>query len=201
MILQIFGNKTDGKSNIGFRVMSLLFVIRDKFRPPWSLLNEFGIERGQTVVDYGCGPGSYLKHASELVGSEGKVFAVDIHELAIKAVKRRIKREQLNNVTAVQTNGTRSFLPNETADVIYALDMFHMVSRPDVFLEELSRICKETGLLFIDNGHQSRDEARLKLSSSGLWEIVAEKEHYLMCSPKKKPENNPAGGIRKDLVS
>jgi ubiquinone/menaquinone biosynthesis C-methylase UbiE len=194
MNLRIFGNETDGKSNIGFRVMSLFFVIRDRFLSPWSLLDEFGIERGQTVVDYGCGPGSYLKRASELVGSEGKVFAVDIHDLAIKAVKRRIKKEHLNNVTAIQINGKGSSLPNETADVIYALDMFHMVSKPDAFLEELKRICKDKGLLFIDNGHQSREEARLKLSSSGLWEIVEEKGRYLKCSPSKKPGKQPGGG-------
>ena len=102
MKVRIFGNNMDGKPNVAFRIMSLMFIIRDRFLSPWSLLDEFGIERGQTVVDYGCGPGSYLRRACELVGSEGKVFAVDIHELAIKAVKRRIKKEHLSNVTAVQ---------------------------------------------------------------------------------------------------
>jgi ubiquinone/menaquinone biosynthesis C-methylase UbiE len=196
MKVRIFGNNMDGKSAIAFRIMSLIFVIRDRFLSPWSLLDEFGIERGQAVVDYGCGPGSYLRRASELVGPGGKVFAVDINKLAVKAVRRRIKKEQLSNVTAVQANGKRSSLPNETADVIYALDMFHMVSTPDVFLEELNRICKDKGLLFIDNGHQSRDEARFKLRSSGSWEIVEEEKRYLKCSPIKKPENKPVGDWR-----
>jgi ubiquinone/menaquinone biosynthesis C-methylase UbiE len=196
MKVRIFGNNMDGKSDIAFRIMSLIFVIRDRFLSPWSLLDEFGIERGQAVVDYGCGPGSYLRRASELVGPGGKVFAVDINKLAVKAVRRRIKKEQLSNVTAVQANGKRSSLPNETADVIYALDMFHMVSTPDVFLEELNRICKDKGLLFIDNGHQSRDEARFKLRSSGSWEIVEEEKRYLKCSPIKKPENRPVGDWR-----
>jgi len=195
MKVQIFGNNMDGESDIAFRIMSLIFVIRDRFLSPWSLLDEFGIESGQTVVDYGCGPGSYLRRASELVGSEGKVLALDNNELAIRAVRRRIKKEQLTNVTAVQANGKRSCLPNETADVIYALDMFHMVSAPVAFLQELNRICKDKGLLFIDNGHQSRDEARLKLRSSGSWEIIEEKKRYLRCSPTMKPGKNPAGAL------
>jgi ubiquinone/menaquinone biosynthesis C-methylase UbiE len=200
MKVRIFGNNMDGKSDIAFRIMSLIFVIRDRFLSPWSLLDEFGIERGQTGVDYGCGPGSYLSRASELVGSEGKVFALDINELAIKAVGRRIKKEQLSNVTVVQANGKRSFLPKETADVIYALDMFHMVSTADVFLEELNRICKDKGLLFIDNGHQSREEARFKVRSSGSWEIVEERKRFLKCRPTKKPEKPPEGRIGGDRV-
>jgi ubiquinone/menaquinone biosynthesis C-methylase UbiE len=182
---RIFGGNTDGKSGLGFRVMSLMLAIRDKFTSPWSLLDEFGIERGQTVVDYGCGPGSYLRRASELVGPGGRVFAVDSQDLAVKAARRRIEKERLNNVTAVQAAGQRVSLPSETADVVYALDMFHMVSDPGAFLRELNRICKRTGSLFIDNGHQSRGEARLKLKSSGAWEICEEKERYLKCSPVK----------------
>jgi ubiquinone/menaquinone biosynthesis C-methylase UbiE len=200
MKVQIFGNKTDGKSDIGYRMMSLIFVIRDKFLSPWSLLDEFGIKRGQTVVDYGCGPGSYVRRASELVGSGGKVFAVDIHELAIRAVRKRIQKEKLSNVEALPTDGQGSSLPNGTADVIYALDMFHMVSTPGVFLEELNRICKQKGVLFIDNGHQSREEAKFKLRSSGLWEIVEETKRYLKCRPLKKPDKQPGEGMGGDRV-
>jgi ubiquinone/menaquinone biosynthesis C-methylase UbiE len=103
----IFGNNMDRIPDIAFRVMSWIFVIRDRFMAPWSVLDEFGIERGQTVLDYGCGPGSYLRRVSELVGSEGRVLAVDIHELAIKAVMRRIEKEQLSNVTAVRAEGEK----------------------------------------------------------------------------------------------
>jgi ubiquinone/menaquinone biosynthesis C-methylase UbiE len=196
MKVEMFGKNTDGKSDIAYRIMSLMFVIRDKFRSPWSLLDEFGIESGRTVVDYGCGPGSYIRRASELVGPGGKVFAVDTNELAIRAVRKRIQKEKLNNVEALQTNGQGSSLPNGIADVIYALDMFHMVSIPGIFLGELNRICKEKGVLFIDNGHQSREEAKSKLRSSGLWEIVEETKRYLKCRPIKKPEKQPAEGGR-----
>ncbi|MFH0786718.1 MAG: class I SAM-dependent methyltransferase [Pseudomonadota bacterium] len=181
----IFGNNMDRMPDIAFRVMSWLFVIRDRFMTPWSVLDEFGIEKGQTVVDYGCGPGSFLSRVSEMVGPEGRVLAVDIHELAIKAVMRRIEKEQLSHVTAVLADGERSTLSDKTADVIYALDMFHMVREPVVFLRELNRICKDKGLLYIDNGHQSREKTRSKIRSSGAWEIVEEKRRYLKCSPTK----------------
>ena len=191
----IFGNDMDRIPDVSFRLMSWIFVIRDRFMSPWSVLDEFGIERGKTVMDYGCGPGSYLRRASELVGPEGKVIAVDIHEVAIKAVKRRIDKEQLNNVTAVRLDGNRLSLPDETVDVVYALDMFHMVREPEVFLRELNRICKSEGLLYIDDGHQSRERATSKIRSSGVWEIVEERRRYLKCSPTKESGERPSASI------
>jgi ubiquinone/menaquinone biosynthesis C-methylase UbiE len=181
----LFGSNTDGKYGLSFRVMSLMLAVRDRLTSPWRLLDEFGIDRGQTVVDYGCGPGSYLRRASELVGPEGQVFAVDTQSLAVRAVNRRIETERLTNVTAVQSTSQKTSIPGETADVVYALDMFHMVIESGAFLRELNRICKRTGVLFIDNGHQTRDEARSKIRSSGSWEIVEETKRYLKCVPAR----------------
>jgi len=183
---KIFGKNMDRMPSGAFRMMSLLFVVRDRLTSPWSVLDRFGIEPGQTVVDYGCGPGSYLRHASELVGPEGRVFAVDIHELAIKTVLRRIEKERLSNVTAVLANEKGCALPDDVADVIYALDMFHMVSEPALFLRELHRMCKNTGVLYLDNGHQSRRQAIAKIASSGAWQIVEEEKRYLKCTPMPK---------------
>ncbi len=187
MNLGIFGNGRERIPGLAFRMMSLLFVIRDRLTSPWSVLDRFSIERGQTVVDYGCGTGSYLRRASGLVGSEGRVLAVDIHELSMKAVLRRIDKERLSNVSALLTRANKCPLPDETADVIYALDMFHMVRYPEAFLKELNRICKGKGALYIDNGHQSRKEALAKVRSSGVWEISEENARYMKCSPIKAP--------------
>jgi len=188
----IFGKGRGIKSDFGFRVMSWAFAIRDKLLSPWTLLNEFGIQAGQTVVDYGCGHGSYLRRASELAGSKGVVLAVDVHEAAMRAVRKRVEEEGLRNVTLVRAEGNRSTLADETADVIYALDMFHMVAEPAEFLGELNRICRLTGSLFIDNGHQSRGEARSKIISSRSWEILGETRRYMKCRPVKGSGSDPA---------
>jgi ubiquinone/menaquinone biosynthesis C-methylase UbiE len=188
MMIPIFGRGMERIPDSAFRAMSLIFAIRDRCTRPWSVLDQFGIEKGQTVVDYGCGTGSYLRRASELVGTEGRVLAVDIHELAIKAVLKRLDKERLSNVTALLAGANECHLPDETADVIYALDMFHMIRYPEAFLGELNRICKGKGVLYIDNGHQSREEARAKIRSSRVWDIREENEGYLKCSPIKRRE-------------
>jgi ubiquinone/menaquinone biosynthesis C-methylase UbiE len=192
MKISLFGTNMDRMPRLAFRMMKLMFDIRDRFVAVGSILDRFGIERGQTIVDYGCGPGSYLKHASELVGPEGCVLAVDIHELAVEAVNKRSAREGLTNVIAMVTDGRKTPIPDETADILYALDMFHMVANPEVVLRELNRICKREGFLFIDNGHQSRQKARTKIRSSGQWDIIEEPKRYMKCRPIKSDQPDTA---------
>ena len=65
--------------NLDFRLMSLAFRLRDFRLPRMEILEEVGIQTGFRVLDYGCGPGSYVAAASDLVGPSGKVYALDIH--------------------------------------------------------------------------------------------------------------------------
>lgn len=178
-----FGSGMDRMPDVAFIAMSVIFKVRDKFFAVENLLEQFDIRKGQTVVDYGCGPGSYLKKASQLVGDNGQVMAVDIHKLAIKSVEKRISKESLFNVTGHLAGNDGCPLADHTADIIYALDMFHMVSDSGSFLQELNRISKPSGFLFIDNGHQSRHDAREKIMTSKKWEIIKENKRFLKCRP------------------
>jgi ubiquinone/menaquinone biosynthesis C-methylase UbiE len=183
MKIGLFGKGMDRMPNLAFMGMSAIFKVRDKFFAVDKLLDQFEISKGQTVVDYGCGPGSFIKKASKLVGDNGQVIAVDIHELAIRSVEKRISKEKLTNVTAQLVKNGVCPLADRVADIIYALDMFHMVSAPGSFLKELSRLSKPSGFLFIDNGHQSRHEAKEKIIVSKKWTIVAENNRFMKCRP------------------
>ena len=104
-------------------------------------------------------------------------------------MSRRIDKERLSNVNALLAGANGSSLPDETADVIYALDMFHMVRCPEAFLKELNRVCKGEGVLYIDNGHQTRERVMAKMKSSGVWEIAEENRRYMKCNPIKGGQN------------
>ena len=54
--------------NLDFRLMSLMFKVRDVVATRMRVLEEVGIEPGFRVLDYGCGPGSYTPPLAELVG-------------------------------------------------------------------------------------------------------------------------------------
>ena len=88
-------------SNTGFKAMALTFKIRDFLRPRKDVVKEVGIREGFHVLDYGCGPGSYVKAIAELVGKSGKMYALDINPLAIQTVKKMAKKNRLTNVETI----------------------------------------------------------------------------------------------------
>lgn len=177
------GDNMDQISDFHFKFMSFMFSIRDVFSTPENKLYKFGIKPGDTLIDYGCGPGTYIKKASELIGSAGTIYGVDLHKMAIDAVNKRVKKYNLQNVKTSLVSDYKCPIESDIADVIYALDMFHMVKEPYRFLKELHRMIKKEGRLFIEDGHQPRKKALKKIKDSCLWDFIEEKKEWLICSP------------------
>ncbi|WP_455371336.1 class I SAM-dependent methyltransferase [Petrachloros mirabilis] len=171
--------------NVAFRAYSLIASMRDVLAPVGHRLDGFGIKNGSIVVDFGCGPGSYIEWASRAVGDAGKVYAVDVHPLAIQSVKAKTRKKSLNNVIPVLSTGYPVDIPSQSADVIYALDMFHHVKDGGGFLRELHRLLKPGGTLFIESGHQPLNDAREKIMKSGCWNIVREDGNLFECRIKE----------------
>lgn len=173
----------DRMGDLSFRFMTWWFRIADFLSPKKDRLAGFGIREGDTVVDYGCGPGRYVEEAARRVGPTGRVYAVDIHDLAIRRVETLVRGKGLNHVTPVPARGYSVDLPDGTADLVYALDMFHRIADPRTFLAELRRIAGERAVLILEDGHQSRKKTKGKLALSPHWRIDREEKDYLRCVP------------------
>jgi ubiquinone/menaquinone biosynthesis C-methylase UbiE len=171
-------------SDASFRFMEATFRVVDFFYPYIDKrVPGFGIQPGMVVVDYGCGPGRYTMRFAKLVAPAGKVYAVDIQELAIKAVERKASKLGLSNIETVLALGYKTTIPDAVADITCAIDMFFSVDDPAAFLGELKRITRPDGFLVIDDGHQSRAVTKQKLSEGGHWVIVEETHDHLKCRP------------------
>lgn len=73
-------------------------VFRRLFDNPRSFCSY--VAEGQTVADLGCGPGFYSLGLAECVGPEGRVYAVDSDERAIRAVEEKADKRGYHNVEA-----------------------------------------------------------------------------------------------------
>jgi len=181
----ILGTEVERMPDSVFRFMKFLFHIFYFFKSVRKDLEAFGLKKGDVVADWGFGTGAYIKEASEIVGAEGKLYAVDVHEMAIETVNKIVSRNGLSNVIPVLSNGIKADIPDNTIDIVFALDMFHMVKNTDLFLQEICRVMRNNGFLFIEDGHQPRKAAREKILKSGCWKIISEQKRYMKCSPVK----------------
>lgn len=162
-------------SDFHFRVMSLGYNFRDRLVPRENVLREVGLRPGFEVLDYGCGPGSYTLAAARLVGGAGKVYALDIHPLAIKKVKRRAARAKLKNVETILSDRDTG-LPDGSLDVALLCDIYHALSRPDEVLTELYRVLKPGGILAFNDHHLTEPEIIAGLTSKGWFHLLRKGE-------------------------
>ena len=126
------------------------------------------------VLDYGCGPGSYLIPASRLVTDSGKVYALDIQSAALQYVRRIIKKNDLTNVETILSDCATG-LPDDSIDVVLLYDIFHDLNNPNEILKEIHRILKPGGILSF-NDHHMKDgrEILTGITGSGLF-ILSQK--------------------------
>jgi ubiquinone/menaquinone biosynthesis C-methylase UbiE len=158
-------------SDSGFRVMAFMFKVRDFFRPRKYMVQEIGIKEGFYVLDYGCGPGSYVKPVAELVGKSGRIFALDVQPLAVDLVKKLAVREGLVNVETILSD-CKTGLASGSLDVVLLYDVFHHLSDPDCVLGELRRVLKPGGILSFSDHHMREDEILLKVASGGRFRLL-----------------------------
>ena len=147
------------QSNVGFRLMSLAFRLRDMIRPPAKILEEANLRPGTTVLDFGCGPGGFSLAAARSVGPEGRVYAVDVHPLAVRSVQRAAAKQGLDNVRTIRGSNVAQ-LGAHSVDIILLYDVLHDLPEPKLTLEELRRVLKPEGSLLVSD-HHLREEAIL----------------------------------------
>ena len=157
-------------SNFHFKFMSFGYKFRDFFLPRTNILKEVGIKPGFHVLDYGCGPGSYINPLAELVGESGKIYAQDIHPLAIQRVQNIASRKQLSNVKTICSD-CKTGLPDSSVDVVLLYDAFHNLSEPKGVLEELHRVLKPNGILSFSDHHMKEDKIVTKVTNEGLFRL------------------------------
>jgi len=157
-------------SDLYFRIMAFLLALYHRLVDVRKELRRASIRRGQTVLDFGCGPGHYAVAAADMVGGQGKVYALDIHPLAIKAVEHKAKKKDLTNISTILSDRDTG-LPGESIDVVLLYDMIHMVKDKWALLEELHRVIKPNGLLSIITGHIKVEDVLEVVTENSLFSL------------------------------
>jgi len=159
-------------SSVGYKLMTLAFRIRDLLRPRVDVLKEAGIEPGFCVLDYGCGPGSYIVPLAQLVGASGEIYALDIHPLAIQELQKKATRKAITNLKTIESD-CNTGLPDNKVDMVLLYDTFHNLFRPDDVLRELHRVQKSSGTLSFSDHHMNEKDILTRVTNTGLFKLLA----------------------------
>lgn len=122
------------------------------FSDPSVNLTKIGLSHGMKVVDIGAGSGFYSIEAARLVGSTGRVYAVDVQKEILERIRTSGANQGLRNIEIIWANaekigGTR--LRESMADRVIASNVLFQIEKPDDFALEIKRLLKPGGKVLI----------------------------------------------------
>lgn len=115
-----------------------------------SLVRRYlGVESGQAVCDLGCGNGFYTMPLAQMVGPEGKVFAVDIQQPMLDLLARNLKANDIENVVPILGTLSDPKLPAASCDQVLMVDVYHELSHPVTVLSHLREALNPEGQVLL----------------------------------------------------
>lgn len=124
--------------------------LRMTYRNPAQLLGEFGIADGMTVLDLGCGSGTFTLAAARMAGATGQVYAVDIQPPLVEKTRHRVTAARMSE--RIQCHCSSAYnLPIADDSVDMAIMIATLAEIPDKqrALAEVRRVLKPMGRLAI----------------------------------------------------
>jgi len=123
---------------------------REAWQQPDQVMDALHVAEGTVVADLGAGGGWFTARLARRVGPNGRVYAVDVQQLMLEAIRRRVQREGYTNVVPVLGAYTDPRLPSDArTDAVLIVDAFHEMEDPVLLLRNVVRTLKPQGRIGI----------------------------------------------------
>lgn len=122
------------------------------FMDPQKIVSSLGVDRDQTVADFGAGAGYFAVPLSKLVLPKGKVYAIDILPGALEVLKKKADVENITNIDFIRADLEKDHstdIPDSSVDLALVVNtLFQMSNKANLF-REAKRILKANGKLVV----------------------------------------------------
>jgi Predicted methyltransferase len=122
-----------------------------------EVLAALAVEPGMTVADIGAGGGYYTFKFSEVVGPQGKVYAVDIDKAFLRLIAGDARRRGIRNVEPLRSGPNGGALPPDSCDLAFCRNAFHHLPSPLAYMRNLRFALKRDGRIAIIDWLPNRD--------------------------------------------
>lgn len=113
------------------------------------LMELLELKPGMTIADVGAGFGAWTMRFSRSVGPAGRVYATEIGESQLAALREAVAREKLTNVTVVTGAPGATNLPAACCDAILIRDAYHHLTEPAAIIRSFAASLKSGGHLAV----------------------------------------------------
>lgn len=123
-----------------------------KFANPKRNIEQFGLEAGMEVADFGAGAGYLAVEAAEVVGKKGVVYVIDIQQELLTKSLHLAKEHHVDSIVFIHSDleqDSGSTLPAESVDAVIVSNLLFQVEKKDAIAREAKRILKPEGKLLV----------------------------------------------------
>ena len=114
-----------------------------------EILSHLPVNKGDSIADVGAGTGQFEKELSQLVGPDGKVYAIEVAPAFIPFMKERFKKENLTNVEIIHGDSEATTLKPNSVNLVLVIDTYHHFDHPLSMLKDFEKILRPSGHLVI----------------------------------------------------
>ena len=119
------------------------------FLNPIEILKHLDLEKNMVAADFGCGSGGWVIPLAKKL-EEGKVFAIDILDESLSALRAKIKLEKIFNIEPIKADVEKtSRLISESCDFVLMSNLLFQVADIKKVLEEGKRVLKKGGRVLV----------------------------------------------------
>ena len=143
------------------------------FLNPSKVLDMIELKKRFVASDFGSGSGGWVIPLAKIL-EEGKVYAIDILEEPLSALRGRAKLEKISNIEIVRSDVEKtSKLFNESCDLVLMTNLLFEVEDKKRVMEEGKKVLKKGGkILVVDWKKEAPFGPKEKISAEEVKKIA-----------------------------